>query len=166
MLDHVFSVFTLPALCCHNCTSPPVKEAHSGMGICATSRFILVSLKPLLNLQQHLSLENTCWAQRWELYPKNALCHLNQIFLSELSLEALRLKRNCLSYSRPLISYLFPKKMDPLWKRKWRRTFANQLSTLHHKEWESKTSNCPIWVGKICMQLLGIFDFSPVLSWT
>lgn len=93
VLDHVFSVFILPALCCHNCTSPPVKEAHPGKGICATSRFILVSLKPSLNFQQNLDSENTCWAQRWELHPKNAWCHSKQIFLSELSLEALGVKK-------------------------------------------------------------------------
>lgn len=75
VLDHVFSVFLLPALWCHNCTSPPVKGAHPGKGICATSRFILVSLKPLLNFQQHLSLENMCWAQRWELHPSQNAIH-------------------------------------------------------------------------------------------
>lgn len=135
MLDHVFSVFILPALWCHNCTSPPVKEAHPGKGICATSRFILVSLKLLLNFQQHLSLENTCWAQRWEFhpsqkYPVSLKPKISQRSFSQSSaLKLSGLKRSCLSHSRPLISHLFPKKMDPLWERRQQRTFANQPCT-------------------------------------
>lgn len=180
MLDRVCSVFILPAPRCHNCSLPPVDEAHPGKGIWATPGFILVSLKLLLNFQQ-LILENRCWAQRWELHAKNALCHSKQTLLSELNLEALRVKEKLfelfqgsfhISYFQYfhiplLISHLFPKKMDSLWKRTENicKPVANsgpQRTGINNKQ---KLSNMsfPTRAGKMSVQVFWTFDFSLVL---
>lgn len=129
----MFSVFSYS----QPCTSPPVTEAHPGKGICATPRFIVVPLKPLLKLQQHLSLENTSWAPS----PKMPCVPQARSFSEKSVLKLSGLKRSCLSYSRPLISHLFPKKMDPLWKRR------------HREHLQTSCQLCTTRNGNPCWQL-------------
>lgn len=167
MLDHVFSVFILPAPWCHNCTSPPVKGAHPGKGICATSRFILVSAFAQLPMTTNLRKYMLSSEVGTPSIPKMPCATQTRSFSQSSVLKLSGFKRSCFSYSRPLISHHFPKKMDPLRKRRRWRIFANRLPILHHKELESKTSKyCPVRVGKMSMQLFRILDFSLVLLWT